>query len=312
MDKEEKILEIINVNKSFGKTKIIKNLNLSVNSGEIFGFLGPNGAGKSTTIKMIVGLLSIDSGDIYINGYSIKKDFKKAMKNVGAIVENPDLYEYLTGYENLMLIARIYRVKKNKLNEIIELMGLKNRIKDKVKKYSIGMKQRLGLAMALIREPKLLILDEPTNGLDPSGIHDLRDLLKRLAHDKGICIFVSSHLLSEIELMCDRVAIINKGEIIKVSTIKDIEFGKSIIKNAEIYTLNTDNNEKAKIVLKSKNYKILESKENLINIAVEEKDVKNLVGILSDNKVSIYEISKKKQSLEEDFLNLTSGGSING
>ncbi len=166
---ENKVLEIINVSKSFGKNKIIRNISLSANSSEIFGFLGPNGAGKSTTIKMIVGFSNIDTGDILVNGYSIKKDFLNAMKYVGGIVENPDLYEYLSGYDNLKLVARIYKVKNSKLNEIVETVGLKNRIKDKVSKYSLGMKQRLGLALALIRNPKLLILDEPTNRTGSPG-----------------------------------------------------------------------------------------------------------------------------------------------
>ena len=162
------ILEIKNVSKSFGKSKIIDNINLKVNEGEIYGFVGPNGAGKTTTIKMILGLLSIDEGSISINGYDVKKKFEKAMEYIGGIVENPDMYGYMSGLDNLKLYAKIRNIKKERIDEVVELVGLTSRIKDKVQKYSLGMKQRLGLALTLLHNPKVLILDEPTNGLDPA------------------------------------------------------------------------------------------------------------------------------------------------
>lgn len=307
----KKILEILNVSKSFGKSKVIDDINLTVNSSEVFGFLGPNGAGKTTTIKMIVGLLSIDHGDIIVNGYSVKKEFEKSMQYIGAIVENPDMYEYLSGYENLKLKARIYGIKKARIDEVVELVGLKDRIKDKVKKYSLGMKQRLGLAQALLHNPKILILDEPTNGLDPSGIRQLRDILKKLAHQDGICVFVSSHLLNEMQLMCDRVAVIDKGKIVKVETITEVIEGRKSDKNEkDVYTVIADKADLVKSILNENEYELVD-KENLLSFKSSKEDIPKLIKILVDKGILIYEVFKEKQSLEEAFLDLTKGGSKN-
>ncbi|MCR5742807.1 MAG: ABC transporter ATP-binding protein [Lachnospiraceae bacterium] len=219
----ETAIEIRGLNKSFGKRHVLKDVNLTTYAGEVFGFLGPNGAGKSTTIKMIVGLLSIDEGQISICGNDVEKNFEDAMKLVGAIVENPESYKNLTGLQNLQLYARIRKgVTPERVQEVIELVGLSNRIKEKVGKYSLGMKQRLGLAQALLHHPKVLILDEPTNGLDPAGIKTLRDILKKLAHEEGVCVLVSSHMMSEMELMCDRVGIIMNGAMVDVKTIDEL------------------------------------------------------------------------------------------
>ena len=209
------ILKCENINKKFGKKQVLKNVSLEVNEGDILGFIGPNGAGKTTTIKTILGLQSIDNGNVYINGYDIKKDFAKAIEKVGCVVENPDLYMYLTGYENLKLIGNLYKnVSKEKIYEIVDLVKLNNRINDKVSKYSLGMRQRLGIAVALLNEPNLLILDEPTNGLDPEGIKELREILKDLAFKKNVGIIVSSHNLSELESFCNKIVVIKNGEIV--------------------------------------------------------------------------------------------------
>ena len=176
------VLKCENLHKSFRKKEILKNVSLEVCSGDILGFIGPNGAGKTTTIKLILGLQKIDSGKVIINGYDIQKDFEKAIAKVGAIIENPDLYMYMSGYDNLKLISNLYpNVDLKRIEEVIDLVGLRNRIDDKVSKYSLGMRQRLGVAQAILHKPNLLILDEPTNGLDPEGIKDLRELLIRLA-----------------------------------------------------------------------------------------------------------------------------------
>ena len=174
-----KVLEVEGLKKTIGKREIIKDISFSIEEGEIFGFLGPNGAGKTTTIRMLVGLIKPTAGKISICGYDLKKDTESALKEVGAVVENPELYKYLSGRENLMQLARIRKIPKEEVNEVIKLVGLENRIDDKVKKYSLGMKQRLGLAASLLSSPKLLILDEPTNGLDPSGIIDFREIVKK-------------------------------------------------------------------------------------------------------------------------------------
>jgi ABC-2 type transport system ATP-binding protein len=288
----------MNIVKKYGNKTIIDNLSLTVESGQVYGFLGPNGAGKTTTIKMIVGLISIDSGSIKINDLDIVKDHKKAMKNVGAIVENPDLYDYLSGMENIKLYARLRNVKKSRIDEVIELVDLKARINDKVKKYSLGMKQRLGLAVALLHKPKLLILDEPTNGLDPAGIKKLRDTLKELAHKENITVFVSSHMLSEMQLMCDEVAIIAGGKIIKVDNINNLE------KANNRYILNVSDLDKSLNVLKD--ICVCQIDNNNLIIEYDDK-VSNIIKELIDNDIEIYSLNNKEDSLEDEFLKITGG-----
>jgi len=223
-----KVLEVKGISKKLSGKEVLKNISFSVEEGEIYGFLGPNGAGKTTTIKIIVGLIEANRGQIIICSKDLKKNREEAIKNVGAIVENPSLYEYLSGYENLMQIARMKKVSKESVEEIIELVGLKDRIKDKVKRYSLGMKQRLGIGAALIGDPKLLILDEPTNGLDPYGIMELRELMKNLAKERNIAIFISSHILSEIELVCDKVCFIAEGRIMSIEELEPISEEKAL------------------------------------------------------------------------------------
>ena len=215
------VVQMSNVTKKIGGKTIIDRLTLDLPKGEVFGFLGPNGAGKTTTIRMMVGLMSMTEGEILIGGSSIRTDFEGAIRYVGAIVENPEMYKYLTGYQNLRHFARmIPGIGKNRIDEVVALTGLDKRIHDKVKTYSLGMRQRLGVAQALLHKPSLLILDEPTNGLDPAGIRELRDYLRKLAVEEGIAVFVSSHLLSEMELMCDKVAIIQAGKLIDIRTLR--------------------------------------------------------------------------------------------
>ena len=231
----ENLIEVRNLNKYFGKKHILKDVSFKISSGEILGFIGPNGAGKTTAIKCILGLQKMKSGTITINGYDIVKDFEKAIESVGAIVENPDMYMYLSGRKNLEMIARMYRgISKDRINEVIKLVGLENRINDKVSKYSLGMRQRLGIAAALMHNPKLLILDEPTNGLDPEGIKDLRGLLKSLAKNDKIGVLISSHNLAELDSFCTSVCIIKNGEIIESSSVKEV---KKIENNSYLITL---------------------------------------------------------------------------
>jgi ABC-2 type transport system ATP-binding protein len=209
------VLEVKNINKSFGNKQVLKDVSFSLNEGEILGFIGPNGAGKTTTIKIILGLQSLNSGEVIINGYSVVNNFSKAIEKVGAIVENPDSYMYLSGRKNLEIIANMYdNIPKERIDEVIKLVGLENRIEDKVSKYSLGMRQRLGIGIALLNNPNLLILDEPTNGLDPEGIKELRDLLKNLAKKENIAVLISSHNLSELESFCTDICIIQNGLII--------------------------------------------------------------------------------------------------
>lgn len=220
---ETSVLKVSNVTKEIKKKQIIKGVSFDIKQGEILGFLGPNGSGKTTTLRMLVGLSKPTSGDIEICGYSLKKDYVKAMSNVGCIIEGPDLYDYMSGYTNLELLGSMSQgVTKQDIDDAVELVGMSERIHDKVQVYSMGMKQRIGLAQALIHKPKLLILDEPTNGLDPQGIHEFRELVKNLARKTGISVLISSHLISEVQLMCDRVSIINNGNIIRNASIDDV------------------------------------------------------------------------------------------
>ncbi len=220
----KKVLEISNLSKSFGKNKILKNLDMTIYEGDIIGLIGPNGAGKSTFIKIILGLYKKDTGSVKIAGYNINNDFEKALSNVGCIIENPDFYEHISGAKNLKMTALLNNVKdKAYIEKIIKLLKLNTKINDKVKKYSLGMKQRLGIANALIKKPKLLILDEPTNGLDPLGIKELREIIKKISIDMNVAVLISSHILSEIEIICDSIVIIDNGYIIEHVETEEIK-----------------------------------------------------------------------------------------
>lgn len=222
---QDVVLSVSSVKKQIGGKPIIKDVSFEVRTGEIFGFLGPNGAGKTTTIRMLVNLIKPTSGEILICGEDIGRDPEAALRHVGCIVENPEAYSYLTGWENLEHFARMLRgIDNARIREVAAIVGLDSRIHDKVKTYSLGMRQRLGIAQALLGRPKLLILDEPTNGLDPKGIKELREFVRMLA-SQGMSLFISSHLLSEIQLMCDRVAIISRGEVLAVGTVDELIHG---------------------------------------------------------------------------------------
>lgn len=217
------VIEVQNVFKSIGKREIIKNISFKVKEGEVFGFLGKNGAGKSTTIKMITGLIASDRGSIKVMGHVVRTDLVKALERVGVTLENPKFYLNLTGRENLRCVARMYgNVPESRIEDVIEMIGLSERIDDRVKKYSLGMKQRLGLGQALLCDPKVLILDEPTNGLDPLGIVSCRNIIHKMSREKGTAVFISSHLLSEIQQVCDRVAIIDNGKILAIEDMDTV------------------------------------------------------------------------------------------
>lgn len=295
----ETVVELKNVSKVIRRRKIIDDLTFTVNKGEIYGFLGPNGAGKTTTIRMIVGLIGITSGEIKVCGKDVKKEFEDAIANVGAIVENPELYKFLTGYQNLEQAARLFKVSKEKMDEVIELVGLTERIHDKVRTYSLGMRQRLGIAQSLLHDPKVLILDEPTNGLDPAGIREIRDYLKILAREKGLAIIVSSHLLSEMEMMCDRFAIIQKGKLINV---QDVQLTSETDK--QLYVCKVNDNELAQKILREKEYTVNIHEGNLV-IELEKDEVPKMIRILVDGNILIYEVKMSSKSLEDRFLEMT-------
>lgn len=295
-----KVLTVKNLTKEYKQRTAVDNVSFDVYEGEIFGLLGPNGAGKTTIIKMITGLAKITSGDVTICGHSIKNDFENAIVNVGAIVETPTLYSYMSGKQNLRYYSNLYKgITKERIDEVIELVGLKDRINDKVKNYSLGMRQRIGIAQALLHSPKLLILDEPTNGLDPNGILEIRQFLKNIAKTKKISILVSSHILSEMELLCNTVAIIDNGKLKQIRSIGQLA-----------------QNSKKKIAIKV-NYpnfagKLLMNKFGLsVEIAganvicdVEENKIPQITQFLISKNVPIFGISTVTKSLEQMFLDI--------
>lgn len=288
------VLEVKNIWKKIGHHVIVNDVSFNLYEGDILGFIGPNGAGKTTSIKLMLGLQFFNGGSVKINGYDIRDDFAKAIVNVGAIIENPDLYMYMSGYDNLKLVARLYGVGNERISEVVRLVGLESRIHDKVKKYSLGMRQRLGIAQAILHNPKVLILDEPMNGLDPEGIKDLKLLLQRLAKEEKMAILISSHLLSELESFCNKVCILVKGKIIKDLKIEEL---KQITDNLE-YILEVSDVRLEKILY---HFEIVD--DNHIKINTSKDKLGDILKVLLLNDIEIYEVKRVIMSLEKMFLN---------
>ncbi|WP_225903701.1 ABC transporter ATP-binding protein [Anaerocolumna chitinilytica] len=298
----ENVLKVENLYKSIGKRPIIKGISFSVKEGEIFGFLGPNGSGKTTTIKMMVDLIKMDAGSISIMGCDIKERREKALEYVGAVVESPELYSYLTGYENLAQIARIRRISTKKIEEVVELVGLTGRIHDKMKKYSLGMKQRLGLAAALLPDPKLLILDEPTNGLDPNGMIELRNILKRLAREYGMAVFVSSHILGEIQQLCDTVAFIENGVITTVESM-------TAVHETYIYVLEIEKSEETLVKLKKiEGIDNIREADNGYTLELKDRKSSEVLRDIVMAGIEVQTFSRHLKELEERYMELIKGG----
>ena len=297
------VLKVDKLCKKIGKKEILRDVSFEINKGDILAFIGPNGAGKTTTIKCILGLQKINSGSISINGYDIKHDFVHAIAGVGSIVEEPDVYMYLSGFENLKLQARMYKhVVIDDIYRVVDLVGLESRIHDKVSKYSLGMRQRLGVAQAILHKPNLLILDEPTNGLDPEGIKELRDLLKDLAKKEKMAIFISSHNLAEIETLCNKVCIIQNGSVIENTDMVKVK------ETAQIYyhfTLNST--EQLEEYL---SYPMEIQNETEVRMNVTKQQVPEIVKALVKHDIKIYEIHEEQMSLEDAFLKKTGGNTI--
>lgn len=299
------VVQLKGLTKTIKKKHLVQDINLDLLPGEVFGFLGPNGAGKTTTIRMMVGLMKPSQGHVFINGTDLHENFEKAIGEVGAIVENPELYNYLSGYKNLIHFARMHEsVTKERIQEVIEQVGLQNRIHEQVRTYSLGMRQRLGLAQALLHRPKFLILDEPTNGLDPAGIREFRYYLRKIAREDGVSIFVSSHLLSEIELMCDRVGIIQQGELIDVRNIS----GDT---NDVKWVVDVDRPREAKHVLEGMVSNIEENiEEGSIQFNAEKDIIPKVNQKLVESEILVYGITSMKTTLEDEFLKVTGGEQV--
>ena len=300
------VLKCENLCKNFGKRQILHNVSLELEQGDILGFIGPNGVGKTTTIKLILGLQGITSGKVYINGYDIEKQFTKAIEKVGAIVENPDMYMYLTGRENLKLVANMYKgITEKDIEKVVKLVKLENRIDDKVSKYSLGMRQRLGIAQAILHKPNLLILDEPTNGLDPEGIKEMRELLVELAQTEKMAILISSHNLAELDNFCNKVCIIKNGKVIETSSIETIKKADDL--NTKIFEI--DDTEKIKNKLNNiENVEIINKTQ--FRIHLEKEQIPEFVNKLVENNIKIYGITEEEKSLEDAFFEKTGGNII--
>ncbi|MGO4541388.1 ABC transporter ATP-binding protein [Paenibacillus sp. 2TAB19] len=303
----EAVLQLRNVTKSIGGRKIVDNLSFDIPAGEVFGFLGPNGAGKTTTIRMIVGLISMSKGEALIKGISVSEHFELAMTHVGAIVENPEMYKFLTGYQNLVHFARRHKgITKERINEVVQLLGLQNRIHEKVKRYSLGMRQRLGVAQAILHRPSLLILDEPTNGLDPAGIRELRDYLRKLTREEGISVIVSSHLLSEMELMCDRVAIIQAGKLIDIRSLQE---ARDSIESKIVIEVG-DHIGAQQLLASIFDASRITVKGNLLELAADKAAIPDITRLLVSSEIDVLGIHAVQKSLEDQFLEITGGEMI--
>jgi len=297
------VLVATNLTKVIGKRTIVDGVSFTINPGEVFGFLGPNGAGKTTTIRMLVGLIKPTTGNVTICGFDVRRDFEKALSNVGCIVENPDLYRFMTGRENLEHFARMLSLGASEVERVAELVSLAHRLDQRVGTYSLGMRQRLGIAQALLGKPKLLILDEPANGLDPAGIREIRELLRHLAHDREMAVFVSSHLLGEVELMCDRVAIIHKGQLLREGSVSDL------ISSRREMEFKVGDVERAANIVREKGLTFRADTDRLW-IAMDENDAPALVAALAEAGVAVFHAQRHAESLEEMFLQATGGETV--
>lgn len=299
------VLETVNLSKSFGAKKAVDRLNLQVESGDIYGFLGPNGSGKTTTIRMLLNLIYPDEGQIAIHGHDVATDFLAAIRQVGAIVETPQFYNYLTGRQNLVQMANLVPdLPKTRIDEVLELVGLSKRSKDKVKTYSLGMKQRLGIARALLHRPSLVILDEPTNGLDPQGMIEVREMIARLAKDEGITFFISTHLLHEVEQVCNKVAIIQNGRLLAQGSVQGL-----LSTEHEVVRVCTSRPEAAKDLLGNLPFvKLVELSAEGLTVQLEKGSSAQLNLSLVSKNIPVEYLIPEHQSLEKFFLEMTKGG----
>lgn len=300
------VLELQSLTKRYGNRIAANQISFSISEGEIFGFLGANGAGKSTTIKMLTGLITITSGDAFICGNSVKYAFEKAMNCTGAIVEIPEFYTYLTGYQNLKYFAKLSNIKdKSQIDKVVSIVGLTSRIHEKVSKYSLGMKQRLGVAQALLNSPKLLILDEPTNGLDANGIREFRNLLKNLAKQNKIAILISSHILSEMQNLCDTIGIIDNGVLLEINNIDKIK--QSATTYGSVYIKCNAPNFAGKIIEKEFSLPV-KICNNKVLFTADETTIAKIIINLTEKKISVFGAGEVDASLEDIFLNVVNDG----
>ncbi|HYC58273.1 MAG TPA: ABC transporter ATP-binding protein [Thermoanaerobaculia bacterium] len=296
-------LEALHLTKIIGERTIVDDVSFTLQPGEVFGFLGPNGAGKTTTIRMLVGLIKPTHGTVTVCGFDVRRQFEEAMRCIGCIVENPDLYRFMSGRENLEHFARMLRVQRAEIERVAALVNLNHRLDQRVGTYSLGMRQRLGIAQAMLGSPRVLILDEPANGLDPAGIREIRELIRGLAAERGMAVFVSSHLLAEIELIADRVAIIHKGKILRSGPVRDL------ISSQRMMEIKVGDVERAAAVLRDRGVE-LTTTDDLVFAAIDEPAAPPLIAALAQNGVDVFHARRRVQSLEEMFLEATGGETV--
>jgi ABC-2 type transport system ATP-binding protein len=296
-------LSASHLTKVIGDRTIVDDVSFDLQPGEVFGFLGPNGAGKTTTIRMLVGLIRPTQGSVSVCGFDLRRQFEKAMRCIGCIVENPDLYRFMTGRENLEHFARMLRVPASEIERVAALVNLAHRLDQRVGTYSLGMRQRLGIAQAMLGDPRVLILDEPANGLDPAGIREIRELLRSLAAERGMAVFVSSHLLAEIELTADRVAIIHKGRILRSGPVSEL------ISSRRTMEIRVDDVERGAGIVRTRGIETDVAGDTLL-AAMEEEDVPPVLAALTGAGVSVFHARQRVQTLEEMFLEATGGETV--
>jgi ABC-2 type transport system ATP-binding protein len=302
MPSESPAIVARDISKSYGARKAVINVSFQVKPGEVFGLIGPNGAGKTTVIRMLVGLIRPSSGDIELFGHDIRRDFEEAIRPVGAIIENPEMYKYLTGKQNLWQYARMRKgLTEQQIDRAVALVGLTDRINEKITRYSLGMRQRLGLAQAILHDPKLLILDEPTNGLDPQGIQELRQMIRNLADTQGMAVLLSSHLLHDVQAVCDSIAVINLGRTVATGDMASFTKGK-----AAAYRFVVDPLEQAIAVAEKEKWKIVNSVESDKSMVIETTDdASGINETLVKAGIKVSRIEVVSRSLEDAFLELT-------
>ena len=295
----KRILSLKNLNKSFGEFKAVNNINLQVNQGDIYGFLGPNGAGKSTTLRMILGLIKPDSGEILINGKSNSGSNRNFLTSIGALIEKPDFYKNLSAYDNLKILYKMSKLKDiNRISDVLKEVDLWDKKNQKVGDFSQGMKQRLGIAQTLMHQPSLIILDEPSNGLDPQGQSDMRSLILRINQEMGITVIISSHILSEIEKISNRMVVINKGEKIVEGNVQEL-MQNELLK----VSFKSENLDSIALFLKKQSIDFESSNDSIV-ANINEENIPLILKKMVDENISITEM-KQMRTLEELFLGLT-------
>jgi ABC-2 type transport system ATP-binding protein len=296
----EVVLRTKGLTKYFGKLAAVKELNLELHCGEVFGFLGPNGAGKSTTVGMILGLIEPTAGDIEVFGLKLKEHRWSILRRIGAIIEEPAFYPYLSGWDNLEALGRaIGSIQKSKITEVLERVNLLDRAKDRYGTYSMGMKQRLGIAFTILRDPELILLDEPTNGLDPAGTKEVRDLIPQLAHER-CSVLLCSHLLHEVELVCDRVAIINQGTMIASAPLQEL------LTSGQMLQIKVEDKAKATDVLKNLTWiKSVREENGYLLVDAPPNSATKVNQALAEQSIFASELISRASSLESVFLQLT-------